>query len=111
MARKLLIAFAILALAAAFAGTVPVPGGNYRITLSQPSVVKGVELQPGEYKLNLTANKVVIDNGKQNVEAQVTVETAPKKFDGNSIRYNSEAGKQNIMEIRIGGTKTKLTFN
>jgi hypothetical protein len=111
MAKKLIVVFAILALAVAFGGTVPVPGGNYRITLTQPSVVKGVELLPGEYKLNVAADKITLNNGKQSVESVVKVETMDKKFDSTAIRYNTEAGKQLIIEIRIGGTKTKLSFN
>jgi hypothetical protein len=111
MAKNLVVIFAILALAVAFGGTVPVPGGNYRITLTQPSVVKGVELLPGEYRLSITADKITLNNGKQNVESVVKVETMEKKFESTAIRYNSEAGKQQIVEIRIGGTKTKLSFN
>jgi hypothetical protein len=111
MVKKLVVVFAILALAIAFGGTVPVPGGNYRITLTQPSVVKGIELKPGDYRLNLAADKVTIDNGKQSVESVVKVETVERKFDSTSIRYNTEAGKQTVVEIRIGGTKTKVSFN
>ena len=112
MAKKIVLVFAILALAVvAFGGTVPVPGGNYRITLTQPSVVKGIELKPGDYKVSVVADKVTIDNGKQTVESAVKVEMVEKKFDSTSIRYNSESGKQMIVEIRIGGTKTKLNFN
>lgn len=111
MVKKLVIAFAIFSLVVAFGGTVPVPGGNYRITLTQPSVVKGIELKPGEYKLNLSADKVTIDNGKQSVESAVKVETVERKFDSTAIRYSTDAGKQTIVEIRIGGTKTKLSLN
>ena len=111
MVKKLVIAFAILALVVAFGGTVPVPGGNYRITFSQPSFVKGVELKPGEYRLVLAGDKVTIDNGKQTVESQVKVVTAPKKFDSNSIQYETAAGKQNVTEIRLGGTKFQVSFN
>jgi hypothetical protein len=111
MVKKLVVVFAILALAVAFGGTVPVPGGNYRITLTQPSVVKGIELLPGEYKLNVTADKITLNNGKQSVESVVKVQTVEKKFDSTAIRYNSETGKQQIVEIRLGGTKTVLSFN
>src|ERR1700756_3205304 len=102
MAKKLVLVFAILALAVAFGGTVPVPGGNYRITLTQPSVVKGIELKHGEYKVSVAADKVTIDNGKQTVKSAVNVDLVEKKFDTTSIRYNTEAGKQTIVQIRIG---------
>jgi hypothetical protein len=111
MAKRLVVIFAILALAVAFCGTVPVPGGKFSITLTQPSVVKGVVLQPGDYKLKLAGDKVTIENEKQTVESTVKVDTAPKKFDSTSLRYMNEAGKQLLVEIHIGGTKTSVTFN
>jgi len=45
--RSFFVAFAILALALATAGTIPTPGSSYQITLSQPSVVNGVDLKAG----------------------------------------------------------------
>ena len=111
MTKRLVAIFAILALAVAFGGTVPVPGGKYTITLTQPSVVKGVTLQPGDYKLKLAGDKVTIENEKQTVESTVKVETMQKKFDSTSIRYTNEAGKQLLVEIHIGGTKTSVNFN
>ncbi len=111
MFKKLIVTFAILALAVAVAGTAPGILGNYKITLLQPSVVKGKELKAGEYRLNLATDKVTIVNGKQSVEVPVKVETAEQKFDSTAIRYSEEGGKASISEIRIGGTRTRLVFN
>ena len=58
MLKKFVLAFAILALAVASAAT-------YRVTLVQPSVVKGNELKAGDYRLNVQNDKVTIVNGKQ----------------------------------------------
>src|SRR6185369_12279747 len=101
---------AILALALATAGTIPAVGSNFKITLSQPSVVNGADLKAGEYRLTLGAEKVTISDGKKNVEAPISVETVDKKFDQTAIHYTSVAGKFKVSEIRLGGTKTKLIF-
>lgn len=111
MLKKLVVAFAIVALAVATAGTVPAPGSSYKITLLQPSVVKGNELKAGEYRLNLGVDKVTIVNGKQSIEVPAKVESGDKKFENTAIQYTDQGGKSAISEIRLGGTTTKLKFN
>jgi hypothetical protein len=111
MLKRLVLAFLILAVVVGFAGTVPGVGGTYKITLLQPSTLKGTDLKAGEYRLSLLNDKVTLVNGKTSVEVQVNVETAQQKFDGTAIRYTEQGGKAQIAEIRIGGTKTKLIFN
>lgn len=106
MLKKLSFAFAILALASAFAGTVPAVR-SYRITLAQPAVVNGTELQPGDYRLNVDASKITLVKGKQSVEAAVRVDSVESKFDSTAIRYTGK----NIAEIRLGGTRTKIVLN
>ena len=105
MFKKFVLSFVILALAAAFAGTVP-GVHTYRITLAQSAVVNGTDLKAGEYRLNLDTSKVTISSGKVSVEAPVKVESVEKKFDDTAIRYTGNS----IAEIRIGGTKTKIVF-
>jgi hypothetical protein len=111
MLQKLVLAFAILALVMAFAGSVPAPGSSFRVRISQPSVVKGAELQPGEYRVNLGAEKVTFVAGKTVVDASAKIETGNEKFPTTSVRYSTETGKAVISEIRIGGTATRLVFN
>jgi hypothetical protein len=110
MFNRIVLAFVILALAVATAGTVP-GVGSYHLTLLQPTVVNGTVLKAGEYKLNLANEKVTFVDGKFSIDAHVKVETVEKKFDTTSIRYSDQAGKAVLSEIRIGGTKTKLLFN
>ena len=111
MVKKFILAFAILSLVAAIAGTVPAGGPTYKINLLQSSVLKGTELKPGEYKLTVVADKATIQNGKVSVEVPAKVETVDKKFDNNAVRYVTQDGKQTICEIRVGGTKTKVVLN
>ena len=103
MLKRFVLAFAVLALAAASAAT-------YRVTLAQPSVVKGNALKAGDYRLNVQDDKVTIINGKQSVEVPVKIENVEQKYDSTAIRYSDEGGKTTISEIRLGGTKTKLVF-
>jgi hypothetical protein len=111
MLQKFLVVFAVLALVTASAGTVPAPGSNFRVVLSQTSVVKGAELRAGEYRVDLGAEKVTFVSGKTAVEAPVKIETSEEKFKATSVRYTTEAGKAIISEIRVGGTATRLVFN
>jgi hypothetical protein len=103
--KKVLIAFATVALAVASAAA------NYKVTLFQPSMIAGTELKPGDYKIEVKDNRAVVKSGKTVVEADVKIETAGEKFGSTSVRYNSANGKYQVQEIRLGGTNTKLVFN
>jgi hypothetical protein len=81
MTKKLLLSFAILA-ASALANA-----KSFSVTLFQPSIVGGSELQPGEYKLDLNESKVVIHSGKKSAEADVKVENGDQKFSSTTVRY------------------------
>ena len=105
MLNKLVLVTGVLALSAMASAK------SYSVTLFQPSVVAGAELKPGDYKVDLKDSKAVITNGKQKVEAEVKVESAPEKFGATSVKYQNGDGKYRIQEIRLGGTNTKLVFN
>jgi len=98
-----MLAFALFAVAVACAGTVP-GARTYTITLIQTAVVNGTELKPGEYRLNVETTKVTLTKGKQTVEVPAKVEMVEQKFDSTAIRYSGN----NLAEIRVGGTKTKI---
>ncbi len=102
--KKLIVGFAIAALAVCSAET-------YKVKLFQPTVVQGTELKAGDYKFEVSANKLTIANGKQTVNVDVKVENGAQKFDATSVRYATANGKSSIQEVRLGGTKTKLVFN
>ena len=81
---------------------------TYKVTLYQPSVVKGTQLKPGDYRLNVENNKATFLVGKKSVEAAVKVQSGDQKFDATTVRYVGTAGS--ISEIRVGGTTTTLIF-
>lgn len=103
--KKVIFAFAALALAAASAAQ------SHTITLFQPTVINGTVLKPGEYKVAVKDNKAVITSGKTSVEADVKVEDSGAKFASSSVRYNNADGTNRVEEIRLGGTSTKLVFD
>jgi hypothetical protein len=104
MTKKLVIVFLTLALAVACAKTC-------YVTLFRPSVVAGVELKPGEYRLDLNGDQIILRNGKQVAEAKVKVEQNSERYSRTSVRYNNGDGKYVVQEIRLGGTNLKLVFS
>lgn len=103
MFKKILLSFAILALAVASAAT-------HKVTLHQDSEINGKLLKAGEYKLEVKDSTAVLKNGKNVLEMPAKVESTPTKFASTSVRYNSEGSTPTVQEIRIGGTNTKLVF-
>lgn len=101
--KKFAFGFAVMALAVASAAD------SYRVTLLEPSVIGGKELKPGDYKVTVDNNKATI-KGRDSVEVNVKVETTEKKFGTTAVRYTQADGKNNVQEIRVGNTKTKLVF-
>lgn len=84
---------------------------SYRVTLYQPSVIGGTELMPGDYKVEVQNEKIIIQNGKQSTEAGVKVENADRKFSATAVRYSNGDGKYRVQEIRLGGTTMRLVLN
>jgi hypothetical protein len=101
--KRFVLAFVILALAVATAGTVP-GAHSYTITLAQAAIVNGTHLTPGDYRLTVSPAKVTLVQGKLNIDVPAKVETEDKKFDDTSVRYVGDK----LSEIRIGGTKTRV---
>ena len=104
MTKKFMLSFAAAALMVASAAE------KHNITLFQPSLVNGTELAPGDYRMELDGDKLVISKGKQKVEANVKSEQADSKFSSTSVRYVHAGGKFTVQEIRLGGTNRKLVF-
>lgn len=82
---------------------------SYQVTLYKPTTINGTQLKQGPIKVELQGDKVLIKQGKTSVESNVLVQTGDRKFDASSVTYNASATDQ-IQEIRLGGTATKLLF-
>jgi hypothetical protein len=105
MPKKLVVIVASLAIlsALAMAGA----GSTYKVDLYQATVVNGTTFKPGECKLELKENQVILKQGKTTAETTVRVENAGNKFNSTSVGYSEG---NHIQEIRLGGTTTKLVF-
>jgi hypothetical protein len=102
--KKAIAVILALGISAAYAAS------SYQFTLYKATTVNGTQLKPGPVKLDLQGDKVVIKQGKTTVESNVTVQSAEHKFNDSSVTYNADAVDQ-IQEIRLGGTATKLLFD
>ena len=109
MVKKLVLIFAVLAIAVVVAGTLPTGHSNYKITLSQAAVLNGTEFKAGDcvLTLDIVNSKATLKQGKQSVVFSVKVETLDRKFRFTAVQIT----KKNISEIELGGTNTKLTVN
>jgi hypothetical protein len=83
---------------------------SYHVTLYKPTTINGTQLKPGDVKLELQGDKVVIKQGKTSVESTVTVENGTNKFAASSVGYVGDSSNNQVQEIRLGGTTTKLVF-
>jgi hypothetical protein len=97
--KKFFFCFPTLALAAAFAAS------SYHVTIFEQSTAAGKTLQPGDYKLELKNDAVILKHNKEVTEIPARVEPAKSKFDSTSIRYND---KHQMQEIRLGGTNKRV---
>ena len=103
MKKALAVMFA-LGISAAYAAS------SYHLTLYKATTINGTQLKAGDVKLELQGDKVVIKQGKTSVESNVTVQNGSNKFDASSVGYVGDSANNQIQEIRLGGTSTKLVF-
>jgi hypothetical protein len=82
--------------------------GTYKVSLHQNVKVSGKQLKAGDYKIEVKDNNTaVLKQGKNTIEVPVKTETADSKFASTQIQYTDG---NNLQEIRVGGTNTKLVF-
>ncbi|SRR5579871_4376152 len=101
--KKVLAVLFALAASAAYAAS------SYHVTLYKATTIHGTQLNPGDCKLELQGDKVVIKQGKTTVEANVTVENAQQKFALTSVGYG-EGSATELHDVRLAGTTLKLLF-
>ena len=101
--KKALLIAASIGLSIAYAAS------SYHVTLYRPTSVNGTELKPGDCKVEVLGDKVLIKQGKTSVETPVRVESRNARFGATSVGYNGDNARQ-LQEIRLGGTSTVLVF-
>jgi len=103
MTKRLLLLISAVSLAVASAAN------NFTVNLIQPTVVNGTTFKPGDARIELKDNKVIVKQGKVSAEAAVKVEANKSKFVYTSVGYKDGSDHQ-IREISIGGTTTHIVF-
>ena len=83
---------------------------SYHVTLYKPTTVNGTQFKAGDCKIELQGDKVVIKQGKTTAESSVTVQKGTQKFADTSVSYDGDSANNQVQEIRLGGTSTKLLF-
>ncbi len=84
---------------------------TYHVTLLKPTVVAGQELKPGDYKVEVNDNTATISHGKQSVQTKVKTESTDKKYSSTIVRYEMSGDKYKLLDIGIGGSRTKLVLH
>jgi len=108
MLTKFVVAFSVLALLAAFAGTVPAVA---HVTFFKTAIVSGTTLQAGEYRLLIGDAKVTFSAGKKSFDVPAKIESSPKRFEITEVVYDGGPNQNVVRAITLGGTKTRLVFN
>lgn len=100
-------------LAIGFLTSTGIADQSCRITLSNASKIGNTEFRPGDYKLVVDVPKVIFTELKtgKSVELAAKIENVDEKFANTQIHWNHADGVRQIIEIRIGGSKTKIAFD
>ena len=101
----------LILITASLALTTLAGAATYNFKLADSVTIDGKVLKPGNYKVEVKDNIAVIRDGKDSTEVKVKTESVDHKYDSTTVRYSKDGNKNNLEEIRIGGSKTKLVFD
>ena len=84
-----------------------------QFNLSKVSTAGGTQLDAGDYRLVIDGMKIVLTEMKtrQSFELAGKIESSDSKFSATEIHSRQVDGVARISEIRIGGTKIRVTFD
>ncbi|MGA3201396.1 MAG: hypothetical protein ABSF12_02755 [Bryobacteraceae bacterium] len=82
----------------------------YKVTLSEPAVIEGSAVKPGDYRIVIEGNTATLTTGKTSLQVPVKVEMGKQKFAYTSVDTRTEAGQTIVDDIQVGGTRTILVF-
>ena len=103
MRTGLVLLLSIVSLAGASAAS------TFKVNFYQPTVVNGTTFKPGEAKLELEENKIVLRQGKVSAETPVKVETNKGKYVYTTVGYK-DGSEHKTKDICIAGTTTHILF-
>jgi hypothetical protein len=102
--KKLLLTVILFASATAYAAN------SYHVTLYRTTNINGTDLKPGDIKVEILDNKAIVKQGKTTVESAIKLQNGAQKFASTTVGYNGDSAKNEIQEIRLGGTTTTVVF-
>jgi len=100
----------LLLIAGTLALTTLAGAETYKFKIFDSVTIDGKELKPGDYRVEVKDSVAVIRGAKDSAEVKVKTESSERKYDSTSVRFSKDGNKNNLEEIHIGGTKTKLVF-
>jgi hypothetical protein len=104
--NKVNLMFAILALGVASAAP-----KTLHMTLGQTAWVGETQLQPGDYKVSIQADKAILILGKKQIELPAKMESNSRTFDSNRVVITDASTRPTLQEIDFGGTNTRIVFS
>jgi hypothetical protein len=103
--NKLMLAVGVFSVGIATAAS------SYHVRFVDPTWVAGTELKAGVYDVKVDpAGKVTFKMGKNVVETTGKVEAGDTKFSETQVSTKSVNGQQQLQEMDLGGSKSKITF-
>ena len=66
---------------------------SYNVKLFQPATMGGVQLAPGEYRLDVVGSNVVLKSGKVEAQSPGREETVDAKYPSTTVRFDNAGGK------------------
>jgi hypothetical protein len=104
--NKLMLAASVFTLGIATAAS------TYHVKIADSTWIGQNQLKPGEYDVKVdAAGKVTFKMGKTVVEAPAKIETNASKYSDTQMNTKTVNGQQQLKELDLGGTKSKLTFS
>jgi hypothetical protein len=82
----------------------------YKVKLTESAVIAGSVVKAGDYRIVVNGDKATLTSGKTSIEVPVKVETGTQKFQYTTVESRSQAGKNMLDDIHVGGTTTTLVF-
>jgi hypothetical protein len=83
---------------------------SYDITLGSPAQVGATQLKAGEYKVKVEGTNAVLTDmhDMKSYTVPVKIEHAGQKFGQTSVNTRNQNGVEQVFEITLGGSDTKL---
>ncbi len=84
---------------------------SYEITLGSPAKLGANQLKAGQYKVKVDGNQATLTDlqSLKSYTVPVTIEHNGQKFDQTTVQTRSKDGVDQVFQITLGGSDTKLS--